>query len=54
MDEGSPGGGLEVALLRWVPDLVSSNDDLEAAEAISAVSSGQDVLVGYGKIVQIE
>ena len=47
VDEGSPGGGLKVALLRRVPDLVGSDDDLEAAEAVSAVSSSQDVLVGY-------
>ena len=47
VDEGSPGGGLKMALLGRVPDLVGSDDDLEAAEAVSAVSSSQDVLVGY-------
>ena len=46
VDKGSPGGDLKVSLLRWVPDLMSSDDDIEGAEAISAVSSSQDVFVG--------
>ncbi len=47
VNEGLPGGGLEVTFLWRVPDFVGSNDNLEAAEAIGAVGSGQDVLVGW-------
>lgn len=46
VDKGGPGCGLKVSLLRRVPDLVGSNDDLEGIESISTVSSGQDVFVG--------
>ena len=49
VDESLTGGCLEVAFLTRVPDFVGSDDNVELAESVGAVSGGQNVFVGCWK-----